>query len=88
MFVIWSWPIGAGWEPTARRRVWRMLEMSGAGPSDVVYDLGSGDGRILVEAAEACHSKAVGVEADPLRVLYSRLAVAAKSLGGQVKVKW
>ena len=88
VFVIWSWPIGAGWEPTARRKVRRMLEMSGAGPSDVVYDLGSGDGRILVEAAEACHSKAVGVEADPFRVLYSRLAVAAKNLEGQVKVKW
>lgn len=88
VFVIWSWPIGAGWEPTARRKVRRMLEMCGAGPSDVVYDLGSGDGRIVVEAAKTYHAKAVGVEADPLRVLYSRLTVAAMRLGGQVKVLW
>lgn len=88
IFMIWSWPIGAGWEPTARRKVKRMLEMSGAGPSDVVYDLGSGDGRIIVEAAKTYHAKAVGVEADPLRVLYSRLAVAAMKLKGQVNVKW
>ena len=88
IFMIWSWPIGAGWEPTARRKVKRMLEMSGAGPSDVVYDLGSGDGRIIVEAAKTYHAKAVGVEADPLRVLYSRLAVAAMKLKGRVNVKW
>ena len=50
-FVIWSAPLGAGWEPTSRKKVRRMLDMSGAGPSDVVYDLGSGDGRVLVEAA-------------------------------------
>ena len=88
VFVIWSSFIGAGWEPTAKKKVRRMLEMSGAGPSDVVYDLGSGDGRVLLEAAKTYHAKAVGVEADPLRVLYSRFAVAAANLNGQVKVVW
>ena len=88
VFVIWSWPIGAGWEPTSRRKVRRMLEMSGVGPSDVLYDLGSGDGRIIVEAAKTYRAKAVGVEADPFRVLYSRLAVAAMRLGGRVEVVW
>ena len=87
-FVIWSAPLGAGWEPTSRGRVRKMLEMSGAGPSDVVYDLGSGDGRILVEAAKTYHARAVGVEADPIRVLISRLAVAAHHLGGRVTIIW
>lgn len=62
--------------------------MSGAGPSDVVYDLGSGDGRIVVEAAKTYHARAVGVEADPLRVLFSRLAIALRHLNGQAKVVW
>ena len=88
IFVIWSWPMGAGWEPTARAKVRRMLEMSGAGPADVVYDLGSGDGRILVEAAKTYRARAVGVEADPFRALYSRLVVAAMHLKGQVRVVW
>lgn len=88
VFMIWSAFIGAGWEPTSRKKVRRMLEMSGAGPSDVVYDLGSGDGRIIVEAAKTYHAKAVGVEADPIRVLYSRLAVAFHRLQGEVKVVW
>ena len=88
VFVIWSWPMSAGWEPTARTKVRRMLEMSGAGPSDVVYDLGSGDGRILVEAAKTYRARAVGVEADPLRALYSKLVVTTMHLSGQVKVVW
>jgi precorrin-6B methylase 2 len=88
VFIIWSAFIGAGWEPTSRRKVRKMLEMSGAGPSDVVYDLGSGDGRIIVEAARTYRSRAVGVEADPLRVLFSRVAVAVFRLKGRVRVVW
>ena len=87
-FVIWSAPLGAGWEPTSRKKVRMMLEMSGAGPSDIVYDLGSGDGRILVEAAKTYHARAVGVEADPLRVLISRLAIAINHIQGRARVVW
>lgn len=86
--MIWTAFIGAGWEPTSRRKVRKMLEMGGAGPSDVVYDLGCGDGRIIVEAAMTYHAKAVGVEADPIRVLWSRLFVAVHRVKGQVKVIW
>ena len=87
-FVIWSAPLGAGWEPTSRKKVRRMLDMSGAGPSDVVYDLGSGDGRVLVEAAKNYRARAVGVEADPIRVLISRAAVAVHHLEGRATVVW
>jgi precorrin-6B methylase 2 len=88
VFILWSISVGAGFEPTSRRKVRRMLEMCGAGPSDVVYDLGSGDGRIIVEAAMRYHAKAVGVEADPIRVLVSRTSVALHRLKGQVSVVW
>jgi precorrin-6B methylase 2 len=88
VFMIWSVAVGAGWQPTSRKRVRRMLEMCSAGASDVVYDLGSGDGRIVVEAARTYHARAVGVEADPIRVLYSRLVVSVLHLKGQVKVVW
>lgn len=88
IFIIWSAFIGAGWEPTSRKKVRMMLEMSGAGPSDVVYDLGCGDGRILVEAAKTFHARAVGVEADPIRALYCRITVSVRHLGGQARVIW
>jgi len=88
IFVIWSAPLGAGWEPTSRKKVRRMLEMSGAGPTDIIYDLGSGDGRIVVEAARRFHAKAVGVEADPFRVLFSELMISLLHLEGRAKIIW
>ena len=88
LFLLGTAAIGAGWEPTSRRKVRRMLELSGVGSSDVVYDLGSGDGRIIMEAARTCNAKAVGVEADPIRVLYSRTALTLNRLDGKARVAW
>src|SRR5687767_4108189 len=43
-----------------------MLKLAGAGPSDVVYDLGSGDGRIVIAAARDFKvKKSVGIDIDP-----------------------
>ncbi|RLF09866.1 MAG: RNA methyltransferase, partial [Thermoprotei archaeon] len=40
----------------------RMLEMAQVGPGDIVYDLGAGDGRILIMAAREFGARAVGIE--------------------------
>ncbi len=88
VFLLWSTSIGAGWQPTSRTKVRKMLEMCGVGPSDVVYDLGSGDGRIIVEAAKTYRARAVGVEADPIRVILSRFVVGTNMLKDQVRVVW
>lgn len=88
VFIIWSALIGAGWEPTSRKKVKMMLQMSGVGPSDVVYDLGCGDGRIVLEAAKTFNAQAVGVEADPIRAFYCKLAVSAHRLDGRARVIW
>ncbi len=50
---------------TDERIVDRMLELAEVRPDDVVYDLGCGDGRIVVAAAKKYGCKAVGVEIDP-----------------------
>jgi precorrin-6B methylase 2 len=58
------------------------------GPKDVLFDLGSGDGRIVIEAAVR-RAKAVGIEADPLRVFWSRLMIARRDLKDFAKVvRW
>lgn len=55
--------------PTAQKVVNRMLEMAQAGPNDIHYDLGSGDGRIVVTAARDFKvKKGVGVDIDPVRI--------------------
>jgi SAM-dependent methyltransferase len=51
--------------PTSQKVVEAMLEMAKVGPNDVVYDLGSGDGRIPIAAARKFGAKGVGVDINP-----------------------
>lgn len=51
--------------PTSKGVVQQMLQMANVTSSDVVYDLGSGDGRIVISAAKTYGSRGVGVEIDP-----------------------
>ncbi|KAE9023420.1 hypothetical protein PF010_g4335 [Phytophthora fragariae] len=64
----------------------RALELVRVGESDVVYDLGCGDGRLLVEAARSFGVRAVGVEIDPKRAQEARDAAAASGVGHLVTV--
>ena len=43
----------------------KMLEMAKVQPNDLVYDLGSGDGRIVIAAAQKFGARAIGIEIDP-----------------------
>jgi SAM-dependent methyltransferase len=50
--------------PTPPEVIERMLEMARVQSSDVIYDLGSGDGRIIIQAAKRYGARGVGVEID------------------------
>jgi SAM-dependent methyltransferase len=54
--------------PTPNEVVHEMLRLAKVGADDVVYDLGSGDGRIVVTAAQRYGARGVGVELDPQRL--------------------
>lgn len=71
--------------PTPQTIVERMLEAGHVKPGDMVYDLGSGDGRIVITAAQKFGAKAVGVEirADLCRIAMERI----KSLGLEDRVR-
>lgn len=58
--------------PTPQAVVDKMLELAEIKPGDVVYDLGCGDGRIVVTAAKKYGVKAVGFDIDPQRVKEAR----------------
>jgi SAM-dependent methyltransferase len=51
--------------PTRHNIADAMLKLAGVGPADVVYDLGSGDGRIPIIAAQKYGARGVGIEIDP-----------------------
>jgi protein-L-isoaspartate O-methyltransferase len=55
----------APYYPTPETIVERMLRLGGLKAGEKVYDLGSGDGRIVIMAAQKFHAEAVGVEIDP-----------------------
>lgn len=62
-------PLDVPYVPTSQEVVNRMLEIAKAGPNDIHYDLGSGDGRIVVTAARDFKvKKGVGVDLDPVRI--------------------
>jgi SAM-dependent methyltransferase len=58
----------APYVPTPPEVVDRMLSFANVGPKDVVYDLGCGDGRIVIAAAKKYGARGVGVDIDPLRI--------------------
>ncbi len=53
---------------TPRSIVKQMLELASVKPGDVVYDLGSGDGRVVITAAKQYGVPAVGIDIDPERI--------------------
>ena len=58
--------------PTWQPIVYEMLKLAGVTRDDVVYDLGSGDGRIVILAAQTYGARGVGIEIDPKLVEISR----------------
>ncbi|AEM39575.1 RNA methylase [Pyrolobus fumarii 1A] len=65
----------------------KMLELAGAGPDDIVYDLGCGDGRILITAVKEFGVKrAVGVEIRRELVQEARKKIAAEGLSDRIEI--
>jgi len=73
--------------PTPQPVVERMLELAEVKKGDVVYDLGCGDGRIVVTAAKKYGVKAVGFDIDPQRIKESLENVKTNRLEHLVTIK-
>lgn len=68
------------------RVVDRMLELANIRPGETVYDLGCGDGRILIEAAQKYKARAIGIEISPKIAGEARAHVKKAGLAKQVTV--
>lgn len=87
-FLLWLWfelmrdeaiPI-----PLPKDTIRKMLKLAGVRKNDLVYDLGSGDGRVLIIAAKEFHAKAVGIEKNRFLVWLSKLMT--NKLQNKIKV--
>jgi tRNA G37 N-methylase Trm5 len=73
--------------PTPQEVVDRMLELAQVKTGDVVYDLGSGDGRIVVTAAKKYGVKAIGFEIDPQRIKESQENIKKAGVENLVEIR-
>ena len=73
--------------PTPQEVVDRMLELAEIRPGDILYDLGSGDGRIVVTAAKKYGIKAVGFEIDPALVKVSRELIKQEGVENLAEIR-
>ncbi len=71
--------------PTPPEVVDEMLRLAGVKAGDVLYDLGCGDGRIVIAAAKRYGVKAIGIDIDPVRISESNENAAAAGLAGKVR---
>lgn len=81
------WPPDSPWSPwwrTSKRIARIQCKLAKVGKEDIVFDLGSGDGTALIVAAKEFGAKGFGVEIDPLRFLFSKIALFL--LGASQKV--
>lgn len=84
--IFWTSLRGAPWVPSQMGMVNKMLSMAEVGPDDLVYDLGCGDGRMIVMAARRYGARAVGIEVDPLRYLWCQMLITVLGLRDRVRV--
>jgi arylsulfatase A-like enzyme len=73
--------------PTPQKVVEKMLEMAQVTKDDVVYDLGCGDGRIVVTAAKKYGCRAYGFDVDPRRIKESLENVEKSGVGDLVTIE-
>ena len=66
--------------PTPPEVIDRMLELARVTKDDIIYDLGSGDGRILIQAAKKYGVRGVGIEIDPDLVRRSQIRAQAEGV--------
>lgn len=85
--LVWTHPYGGPWIPSSRVMVDTMLDLADVQPDELVYDLGCGDGRIILSAARDFQARAVGIELDPLRVLWCRIRVRVLGWQDRIEVK-
>jgi len=66
---------GVPWVPTREKRIRRALQLANLQPGETLYDLGAGDGRVLLMAANEFGARAVGIEIGPIQCLVGWLRI-------------
>jgi len=74
--------------PTKPDRIRKALKLVNLEPDETLYDLGAGDGRVLLIGAKEFEAKAVGVEIGPIQCALIWLRIVAGGLGDRIRIQW
>lgn len=85
LWIMWTDQHGAPFVAIDPAIIERMLQLAKVKEGDIVYDLGSGDGRIPIFAALKYNVRSVGIELDFFRVFYSKFLVFIYRLRSRVQ---
>src|SRR5437773_3899825 len=77
----------SSWAPTPRRVVIEALRLAEVQSNDLVYDLGCGDGRVVVITARLFGARAIGFEIDPKRLTQTQARIARFGVGDLVQIR-
>lgn len=75
------------YEPSSAAAISAMLELAQPGPNDLVYDLGCGDGRVVIEAVRRSGARGVGVDLDPKLIRLASENAARAGVSGRVSFR-
>lgn len=84
------WPPDSPWSPwwrTGNEKAREILKIAKVTKEDIIYELGSGEGRVLIIAAKEFGAKGVGLEIDPLRVFISKILIRFNGVSKKIKIK-
>ena len=84
----WTQIFGAGYDPTPKRIVRKMLKLVKLKRGEVLYDLGCGDARFLILGAKEFGALGVGIEISLLRYVWAKINVKLNKLSDKVKIKY
>jgi hypothetical protein len=79
---------GAPWVPSPNDTVRKMLLLAKVKPGEEVYDLGSGDGRVVITSVKEFGARSTGIEIDVFRAFYSKVLIKLLGIGGKARVIW
>lgn len=77
----------APWVPLRMSTVDRMLDLANIKPGEIVADLGSGDGRLLIRALKKHKARGVGYEINPIMAWFCRLDMLMRRMDKDIRIK-
>jgi len=83
------WPPDSPWSPwwrTSNTKAREILKFAKVTKKDTLYELGSGEGRVLITAAKEFGARGVGIEIDPVRFIISKILIFFYRVSKKVRI--